>query len=253
MLAEPSLVAIGFALGLFVTLVGGGGGVFYLLVLLSVGLPYRTAVPTSLATVILTTAVGSLSHLREGNVAWRVGLVVVLGGVGGTFLGSLVVDSVDGGTLRRVFGGFLLVVAVALSTLDVYGPQGPRRSLTPPVTLFTLGLGSLTGLASATFGISGTPVLLPGLYALGFSGTAVVGTSVFCILGVALAGTAWYSSVGGLDWRLVGLFGLGAGAGAVVAPRLLRLVPAERFDRAFGWFVKLSTAVAGVGFLLGLV
>jgi len=59
---------IGFLIGLLVTLIGGGGGIFYVLLLTifyKVDMP--TAVSTSLATIIPTTFVASISHHRSGN------------------------------------------------------------------------------------------------------------------------------------------------------------------------------------------
>jgi uncharacterized membrane protein YfcA len=71
------VLSLGVVLGAAVTLLGGGGGVWYLLVLLALDVPYRVAVPTSLATVLVTTSFGSFGHLREGRVDGRVAVAVV--------------------------------------------------------------------------------------------------------------------------------------------------------------------------------
>ncbi|MFB6118649.1 sulfite exporter TauE/SafE family protein [Halosegnis sp.] len=254
-MVAPLVIVAGFLLGLAVTLLGGGGGVFYLAVLLVVvELPYAVAVPTSLATVIATTAFGSLGHARRGNVAADYGLAVVAGAVGGAYLGARVVGAVSEGLLTRMFGGFLVVVAALLYLLDRRPDAvGAPPPLTPLRAVFAVGLGAATGLLSATFGISGTPALLPGLYALGLPAAAVVGTSVFCILGVSMAGVAWYATLLGVRWDIVVPFGASAAVGALVAPRILDAIPEARLEAGYGPVLVGVTALTGIGFLLGIV
>jgi uncharacterized membrane protein YfcA len=251
---------LGALIGGAVTLLGGGGGVFYFLALVSlVDLPYRVAVPTSLATVVLTTVSGSYGHYREGNVAVRVGTLVVLGAVGGTYVGARTVGSVDTALLRRALGAVLVAIAGLTLVIDRYrtAPTEPvatiDASLTPGRALGAVVLGGLTGLLSALFGISGTPVLLPGLYALGLPAAAVVGTSVFAILGVALAGVGWYAGLGGLDPVVALAFGVGAAVGGVLAPRLLAGVRTDRLETVSGPLFAVVSVLAGAGFLLGVL
>jgi uncharacterized membrane protein YfcA len=252
------LPLIGALIGGAVTLLGGGGGVFYFLALVSlVGLPYRVAVPTSLATVVLTTGFGSYGHYRQGNVAVRVGTLVVLGAVGGTYLGARTVSGVDTALLRRALGAVLIAIAGLTLVIDRYrtAPTGSvatiDASLTPARASGSVVLGVLTGLLSALFGISGTPVLLPGLYALGLPAAAVVGTSVFAILGVALAGVGWYAGLGGLDPVVALAFGVGAAVGGGLAPRLLAGVRTDRLEAVSGPLFAVVSVLAGIGFLLG--
>lgn len=245
------VVPLGLLLGVAVTLLGGGGGVWYLLVLLAFDVPYRVAVPTSLATVLLTTAFGSLGHLREGRVAVRPAVVVVAGAVVGTGVGVRIVSRLPTAVLERLFGAFLLVAAGLVWVLT--DPDEERSRWVVPARLrdpVAAIVGLLTGVASAVFGISGTPVLLPGLALLGLSATSVVGTSVVAILGTAIAGVAWYERLAAVDWSLALPFGLAAGAGAFAAPRLYRVLPdEERLERGYRVVFTLVAAGAGVAFL----
>lgn len=252
MLASLALVGLGVVLGLAVTLLGGGGGVFYLIVLLVVvDLPYQRAVPTSLATVILTTAAGSLGYLRDGQVAWRLGTVIIAGAIPGTYLGVRVVSTAPLALLERVFGGFLVLVSIAV--LVQQRPPGEAVSRRAVALVLAVVVGAVTGLVSGTFGISGTPVLLPGLYLLGVAGRAIVGTSVFCLFGISLSGVGWYASLGGLDWRLVVLVGGGATVGALLATRLVTLGDADRTDAVVERVVPVVSGAAGLGFLAGVL
>lgn len=242
------LLPLGLVLGAAVTLLGGGGGVWYLLVLLALDVPYRVAVPTSLATVLVTTSFGSLGHVREGRVDGRVAVAVVAGAAVGTGVGVRVVTRTPSATLERLFGGFLLVAAGLVWVVTGEGSSWtvPDRFRLPSA----LVVGVATGVASAVFGISGTPVLLPGLAALGLSATRVVGTSVVAILGISLAGVAWYQRLGTTDWSLAIPFGLAAGVGAFLAPQLYRILPdEERLERGYRVVFTLVCAASGVAFL----
>ena len=73
------LPLIGFLLGLFGTMLGGGGGFFFLPVLtLIIGAPAQVAVPTSLTATLPIGLVGTIGHFRRGNVDFKTGKIFVL-------------------------------------------------------------------------------------------------------------------------------------------------------------------------------
>lgn len=253
---DPALVALpiaGLAIGLLVTLLGGGGGVFYLPVLVAVfGVPYKVAVPTSIATIIPTTLFGSVSHYRDGNVAWRTGTVVIVGTVLGTLIGTQLAGQFTNETLERAFGLFLLTIA-ALSALRSEDSLDTESLHAWSRGTLGISIGAVAGVATALFGISGTPILLPGLYLLGLSARVVIGTSVFVILGNAVGGVFWYSQLQGVDWRLVALFGSGTAVGALITPYFYRYLPGDTLEN---WYERLFDVVllgTGAAFLFGLV
>ncbi|MCE7698532.1 MAG: sulfite exporter TauE/SafE family protein [Methanobacterium paludis] len=89
------LPLFGFLIGLLVSMLGGGGGGLYVPVLtLLFGVPTQVAVATSLASVLPTTAVGALSHHREGNVDIRTGLILGIGGIIGTVIGAYIANMI---------------------------------------------------------------------------------------------------------------------------------------------------------------
>jgi len=160
------LPLLGLCIGGTVTLLGGGGGVFYFLALVTVvDLPYRVAVPTSLAAVVLTTVFGTYGHHREGNVAVRTGALLVLGAVAGTYLGARTVGSLPTALLRRALGVVLLVVA-GLGGLD-------------PVVALAFGAGAAVGGGLAPRLLAGVPTdrleAVSGPLFAGLSGLAGLG------------------------------------------------------------------------------
>src|SRR5436305_14831137 len=89
----------------------------------------------------------------------------------------------------------------------------------------TLGVGLLTGVLSAAFGVGGAVVSTPGVRLLGASAFVAVGTTLPSILPSAVAGTARYAREGLVDWRAVaGTAPVGVAA-AVAASLASPLVP----------------------------
>lgn len=113
----PVLIAIGFALGLITGLVGVGGGFLIVpaLVLLA-GVEMRQAVGTSLALIVVNSAVGFVKYQHTLDtlgmrVDWRTIAVFSLLGMLGSMIGSSIGRRIDQRILRRVFAMFLVLMA----------------------------------------------------------------------------------------------------------------------------------------------
>jgi len=122
-----AVVADGLAVGALTGFVGVGGGFLILpaLVLLG-GLGMHVAIGTSLAIIALNAFTGFAKHLHllsvEGlSLDWKVLGTIALIGAAGSVAGSQFGSRVPQATLRRVFGVFL--VAMALFILYESGPR----------------------------------------------------------------------------------------------------------------------------------
>jgi uncharacterized membrane protein YfcA len=108
-------LALGFGAGLLSGLFGVGGGILFVPTLVFVvGLGQLEAQSTSLAAFIPVVAFGAWQQHRHGNVRWRYGLIVGVVSVAGVLAGASLAISLDEVLLRRLFAGFLLVVAAQL-------------------------------------------------------------------------------------------------------------------------------------------
>ena len=110
----------GLVVGLITGLVGVGGGFLIVpaLVLLG-GLPVHTAVATSLVIIAMKSFSGFakyLAVLAEQNLAldWRVLATVTALGIAGSYAGTHVGRRIPQQSLRRLFGAFLVVMAVVI-------------------------------------------------------------------------------------------------------------------------------------------
>src|SRR5664280_432512 len=110
------LPLFGFLIGLLVSMLGGGGGGLFVPVLtLIFGIPTQVAVATSLASVLPTTALGALSHYRQGNVDIRTGLILGIGGIIGTLIGAYIANNIPSIILSKILGIFTLVMVIPMA------------------------------------------------------------------------------------------------------------------------------------------
>jgi len=109
-------LGVGLVAGFFAGLAGVGGGVVIVpATVLLLGLSQHEAQGTSLVAIIFTATAGTVVNYRNKRVRLQDGLVVGLGGVVGSLIGSQLALGVDGRTLSLLFG--LLVLFVAIRTL----------------------------------------------------------------------------------------------------------------------------------------
>jgi uncharacterized membrane protein YfcA len=110
------VAVIGLVAGVVSGLFGVGGAVVIIpgLVLL-VKLPQHTANGTSLAALLLPVGLlGALEYYRRGQVNIPYAAIIAAGLLGGAFVGAKLAGPLSDVTLRRAFGGFLLLIAARL-------------------------------------------------------------------------------------------------------------------------------------------
>ena len=197
---------IGFLSGVF----GVGGGFLMTPLLIFIGIPPVVAVGSGTTQILASSVSGVLAHLARKAVDLRMGLVLVLGGSLGSFLGVLVfrwlraVGQVDTFvTLAYVL--FLGTVGLIMLQESVRTLWRRRTLVLPPRRLhrhtWTHGLpfkvscpesrlyisvllplltGAVIGLLTAVMGVGGGFILIPAMiYLIGMPTSVVVGTSLF--------------------------------------------------------------------------
>ncbi len=113
---------IGLGAGVASGYVGVGGGFIMVPLFLSlIDLPMKKASGTSLIAVTILAIPGVVEQALLGNVHFLVGIAMAVGSIPGAVLGAQLVKRVPERTLRILFGGFLLVMAVILVTNEMLG------------------------------------------------------------------------------------------------------------------------------------
>lgn len=234
-MSHVALPFVGFAIGVCITSIGGGGGSLYLGVLTAFfGVTPAVAVTTSLATGLATTAMGSYAHWRAGNVNRALGFTMFSSAVAAAVAGSLISNLIPEGAYTKITGlvllGLVAQMVYAYTRRRKYGARKPNASPTQADTAKAVAFGAFGGLLSGVMGLSGGVLIVAGLMLLGCSSLETVGTSVFVLFGMAAVSFCMHIATGAVDWMLVVLLGSGTVLGAWASPRLLARVSKERLE-----------------------
>ncbi|MCP9222442.1 sulfite exporter TauE/SafE family protein [Erythrobacter sp. LQ02-29] len=253
------IVGLGFITGLLSGLFGVGGGFLTTPLLIFYGIPPTVAAASAATQVTGASVSGVLAHNRRGGVDYRMGGVLVAGGVLGALFGAVlfrilqslgqidVVINVLYVVLLGSIGGLMMREAVNSILERNRGSSRPaaRRRHHPLVAalpyrwrfyasglyispLAPLLLGFGVGILTMLMGVGGGFMLVPAmLYILGMSGNVVVGTSLFNILFVTMATTMTHAlTTKAVDLVLAVLLLVGSVLGAQAGTRLaLRVKP----------------------------
>lgn len=107
-----TLIIVGLAAGMLSGLIGIGGGIIIVPVLLLIGLTQQQAQGTSLAVMLPPIAfLAVLNYHKAGFIDWRYAIIIALFFIAGSYFGSKIAISIDQKTLKRIFGGILLLIA----------------------------------------------------------------------------------------------------------------------------------------------
>ncbi|MBG7630211.1 MAG: sulfite exporter TauE/SafE family protein [Bacteroidetes bacterium] len=114
-----TLIIIGLLAGILSGLVGVGGGIIMVpLFVLVLGLTQHNAQGLSLAVMLPPVTFLAVYNYHTsgegGNIDWRIALTVSLLFIIGGFLGSKLALQIDQRMLKKVFGVFMLLIALKL-------------------------------------------------------------------------------------------------------------------------------------------
>jgi uncharacterized membrane protein YfcA len=108
-------VSLGLLAGLFAGMFGVGGGILFVPTLVALGLSHHDATGTSLLAILPTVVAGTWRQSGYGNVRWKAALLVGVAAAVAAQGGVVVAEALADQTLRRLFAGLLVLVAVQIA------------------------------------------------------------------------------------------------------------------------------------------
>jgi uncharacterized protein len=109
-------IVLGLGAGMLAGMFGVGGGILFVPALLALGLNQHEAIGTSLLAIVPTVFVGTWRQARYGNVRWRAAAILGIAAAASAQGGVVLAESLPASTLRRLFAGLLVLVAVQVAS-----------------------------------------------------------------------------------------------------------------------------------------
>ena len=265
---------VGFLSGMF----GVGGGFLMTPLLIFLGVPPAIAVSTEANQIVASSVSGVIAHWRRGNVDFKMGGILLAGGVVGSSLGVLLFSILrDIGQIDLVIklsyvvflgliGGMMLLESIRaiLRTRQAGARRGKlhqhnwlhglpfkmrfRKSKLYISALLPFFLAAMVGVLSAIMGVGGGFIPVPAMiYLLGMPTYVIIGTSLFQIIFVTANITVLQAvQTQTVDFVLAGLLLFGAVIGAQIGARFGTRLKGEQLRGL------LALMVLGVSVKLGI-
>jgi uncharacterized membrane protein YfcA len=252
------LLGIGGIVGVLSGMFGVGGGFLITPLLFFVGIPPAVAVATSANQVVASSVSGVLAHVKRRTVDFRMGLVLLAGGLIGSAAGVQVFNILRqaGQVDLLVQLSYVIFLGIIGALMFVESLNALRRSRrgAPPVrrkhnwvhalpfkmkfrtsglyisVIPPLVVGAFVGLLAAIMGVGGGFVMVPAMiYLLGMPTKVVVGTSLFQIIFVTAFTTLLHATTNyTVDMILAVLLLIGGVIGAQFGTTLGARLKAEQ-------------------------
>lgn len=250
--------AVGFLSGLF----GVGGGFLMTPLLMMIGIPPTIAAATDSNQIVAASASGTLAHARAGSLDIRMGVFLLLGGVGGSSIGVFLIKLLRSLGEADLFIRFVYIIMLggigsymffeSLSALRGSG-RSPRKSARTSLSyarfmnrlpwqmefkhsgvtlsaLLPLSLGCLVGILAGIMGVGGGFIMVPVMvYILRMPMHVVVGTSLFQIIFTCVNATILQAALNHtVDFILALLLLIGSVIGAQIGVRAGRALKGDQ-------------------------
>ncbi|CAN5844602.1 sulfite exporter TauE/SafE family protein [soil metagenome] len=218
-----AIVLSTFLIGIILGFIGAGGAGVLLGLLSGVfDLPIGQAIGTALAAMCVVTVSGAVSHFREGNVVWRIGLIVGASGVAGAAIGATLSQDVSDTILRLGAGLALWALALlvwirtrfAAKTSVSHTVEDDKTYESRDIGA-SVALGLSGGISAGFFGVGMAPYLQLGF--LSFHRLTLrqtIGTTMWALVFISASAAVVLARHGDVSWpHLVGsVVGLSLGS-----------------------------------------
>lgn len=249
------LALLFLAVSIIFSMLGQGGGAFYVPMLLAVSVPFYVAASTSQVLIIVVSISSMLIFAKYGMIDWKMVLVVEPPTNLGSFLGGYLSAYIPSYVGKICFAGVLLIGAYFM-----FRPVKERRALGPdkhwwawnrtdvaePYAInlpLLLPIMVLVGFAAGMLGVGGGLIKVPVLTLLGGVPIAIaVGSSSLMVGLTALTGLVGHLVRGHLDLGLTLPLAAGVLVGSQIGPRLSVRTDRTRLKKYFA-FLALAVAL----------
>jgi uncharacterized protein len=281
------LVGLGGLVGFLSGLFGVGGGFLLTPLLIFVGIPPTVAAASDSNQIVAAASSGAYAHSRMGNVDFKMGIILLLGGITGGSIGVEIIKVLA--AMGNVDFVIKLVYVLVLGTIgafmfiESFGALRRRKDITEgaialepkeslirkistslPLQLnfsksrmttsavFPFILGAAVGILAAIMGVGGGFIMVPAMiYILGMPTIVAIGTDLFQIVLTCINVTIQQAIRNHtVDLVLVILLFFGSTVGAQIGARVGRRLRGEQLRILLAIIVLLVMVKMLIGLLV---
>jgi uncharacterized membrane protein YfcA len=228
------------------SMLGQGGGAFYVPMLLAVSVPFYVAAATSQVLIMVVSLSSMLVFAKAKMLDWKLVLLIEPPTNLGSFLGGYLSDYIPSYVAKLCFAGVLLIGAYfmykpvkeqAHPASDGHWWKWHRTGVAEPYTINVLVLAPImiaAGFVAGMLGVGGGLVKVPAVVLLGGVPMKIaVGSSSLMIGITALTGFVGHLLQGHFDLKLTAALAVGVLIGSQIGPRLSVRIDRRRLKKFF--------------------
>lgn len=264
MLIDVTTLVCGTLIGLALGLTGGGGSNFAVPLLVYVlGYSAVQAIPVSLASVALVSAVGAAQAIHKQLISWHPTLTFALGGMLGAPWGLQLAHGLDSRFLLLGFALLAFSVSISMWLRAWRNPEqasavralpegsaasefckistGKKFRYASPCSLALAGAGLVTGVLSGFFGVGGGFLIVPGLMMITRTNIhGAIASSLVVITLTGFAGTVYAMAADQILWSVFWPFSMGGAIGMALGRGFAAKVAGATLQKIFACLICLT-------------
>lgn len=243
-------IFLGLLIGIFVSLIGGGGASLYLGVL-SGQLTTETAVSTSLFVALPALFFGTLTQIHIHNVRFKMGNRLIISAIPSIIIGTFLSKYIPEKIYTIVIGILLAVMGIIVLRKNLRRRQQINQKPSQrPIIAYLLGI--LSGLMVGLGGLSGGATTVAGLSMMGLSTFEAAGTTTYVLCAMSLVGFVSHLLTSTIAWSAGVTLMIGAIIGSILTPLVLTKLDLRKIDRPLGIFLGAVIIYFGAKMLITL-
>ena len=271
------LLFVSLAVGVLSGLFGVGGGFLMTPFLIFMGIPPVYAVPNEVNNILATSVSGSLTHWYKQTLDYKMGLMIVSGGVAGTILGIMTFTFFSEiGKISLIISllyMYLLAIVGTLMLIDGYRERNRlkkkivakqklhehnwfqglpfrirfHKSKLYESAITPILLGLIVGFVAAMMGIGGAFLMVPAMiYIVGMPVKLIPGTSLFVTIFISAIVTILHSfNYGSIDLFLVIPLILGSIVGVQLGQKVGQFLDSSELKSLFAMLLVCVAIAIG--------
>lgn len=235
------LLIAGLVIGVFVISTGGGGAAIYLGILTAVfKLAPATAAATSIVTALPSIIIGCWGYYHQHMIKFQIGNQMLIAAIPAVIVGSLISPYIPEIIYKWIIGIILVLLGVR-----IFVTRSSNHDRSNSRLLASL-YGVISGLMVGVAGLSGGGPILAGLLILGLDTFHATATSSYVLVGMSILGAIMHAANGNVDWSAGLPLMIGAIAGALIAPLLVRRLSQSKHGGLLQPFIAVLLIVLGI-------